>query len=199
MICAVFAASSDTCSIGSESSFFDRSAAGGALESEYRRNCDGPTRSADRTGHCTCGFGLKAIVRDRDVMLSRGGMVLVVVLRCRPHSSKMTRRQIEATSGTCHAGCLYLATTQRVAMNGVAVKIWGKVAEVCRTFRGQWCIQAGLFPLLTVDSDHLPDEPNQLLTFEMERKRLEHFLCSIHRERQNTLVGFACWASLPGN
>jgi hypothetical protein len=123
MICAVFAASSDTCSIGSESSFLDRSAAGGALESAYRRNCDGATRRADRAGHCTWGFGLKAMFRDRDVRLSRGGMV-GVVLRCRPHFTKMTRRQFDFTSGTCHTSYhyLYLPTCSDTAGCGLNVQ-----------------------------------------------------------------------------
>lgn len=75
MVCAIEAASSETCSIGFASSRFERSAAGGFVESDDRRNCDGVNPRADRAGHCTWRFGRKAIGRAKAAMFNLGGIM----------------------------------------------------------------------------------------------------------------------------
>jgi hypothetical protein len=80
MVFAIAAASSETCSIGLASSRFDRSLAGAFVESELKRYCNGANRSADRAGHCTWGFGRKAIERVKAAIFIRGDIMSVVVL-----------------------------------------------------------------------------------------------------------------------
>lgn len=93
MISAVFAASSETCSAGCASIFFDRSLAPDMFESEYGRHCDGENCVAGRTVHDNCGFGLNGIDRARALRDNRGGIMVCVLCWVVMFSAMVTNRR----------------------------------------------------------------------------------------------------------